>query len=129
MCFSHIFELSEAEKRCSVIGNQSISKDVDNVGSIDVWVYLQFVLGLSSVGDFVWSGLRKKIEDLGFFFFFPSAVDWWWRWRFVLCWVWVAMFGYQETLRKSRKFVWIYYFIVVDIGSVWIKLIVAETEN
>ena len=30
-------------------------------------------------------------------------------------WVWVAMFGYQETLRKSGKFVWIYYFIRVDI--------------
>ena len=23
------------------------------------------------IGDFVWSGLRKKIGDLGFFFFFP----------------------------------------------------------
>ena len=81
------------------------------------------MLGLSLVGDFVWFGLRKKIEDLGFvlfwfffFFFFLPTVDWWWWWwMFVLCWVWVAMFGYQETLRKSRKFVWIYYFIVVDI--------------
>ena len=27
------------------------------------------------IGDFVWSGLRKKIEDLGwfFFFFFPAG--------------------------------------------------------
>ena len=24
------------------------------------------------IGDFVWSGLRKKIGDLSFFFFFPS---------------------------------------------------------
>ena len=27
------------------------------------------------VGDFVWSGLRKKIEDLGWCFFFFCAVD------------------------------------------------------
>ena len=27
------------------------------------------------VGDFVWSGLRKKIEDLGWWFFFFFAVD------------------------------------------------------
>ena len=26
-------------------------------------------MGLSLIGDFVWSGLRKKIEDLVFFFF------------------------------------------------------------
>ena len=25
------------------------------------------------IGDFVWSGLRKKIGDLGFFFFFPCC--------------------------------------------------------
>ena len=28
------------------------------------------------IGDFVWSGLRKKIGDLSFFFFLPT-VDWW----------------------------------------------------
>ena len=44
--------------RCSVIGNQSVGDDVDSVGSIDAWVCLQFVLGLSPVGDFVWYGLR-----------------------------------------------------------------------
>ena len=27
-------------------------------------------MGLSPIGDFVWSRLRKKIEDLVFFFFF-----------------------------------------------------------
>ena len=37
--------------------------------------------------DFVWSGLRKKIGDLGFFFFFP-AVDWWWWWWWWWCWCW-----------------------------------------
>ena len=26
------------------------------------------------IGDFVWSGLRKKIGDLGFFFFSPYCV-------------------------------------------------------
>ena len=31
-----------------------------------VWCF--FIL--SEIGDFVWSGLRKKIGDLGFFFFF-----------------------------------------------------------
>ena len=36
------------------------------------------------IGDFVWSGLRKKIEDLGwFFFFFPRRWWWWWWW-----WLW-----------------------------------------
>ena len=25
------------------------------------------------ISDFVWSGLRKKIGDLGFFFFFPCC--------------------------------------------------------
>ena len=28
------------------------------------------------ISDFVWSGLRKKIGDLGFFFFFSPIVDW-----------------------------------------------------
>ena len=28
------------------------------------------------IGDFVWSGLRKKIGDLSFFFFL-TTVDWW----------------------------------------------------
>ena len=49
---------SKPRERCSVIGNQSIDKDVDNVSSIDAWVCIRFVLGLSPVGDFVWYGLR-----------------------------------------------------------------------
>ena len=40
---------------------------------------------------------------------------------FMLCWVWVVMFGYQETLRKSGKFVWIYYFIVMFILFYYIE--------
>ncbi|KAK7820145.1 pra1 family protein b2 [Quercus suber] len=36
--------------------------------------------------DFVWSGLRKKIGDLGwwFFFFFLLAVDYWWLWVWLM---------------------------------------------
>ena len=30
-------------------------------------------MGLSPIGDFVWSRLRKKIEDLVFFFFFSCC--------------------------------------------------------
>ena len=42
------------------------------------------------IGDFVWSGLRKKIEDFGWwFFFFFLAMDWWW-WRRQL-WVWLMV--------------------------------------
>ena len=40
------------------------------------------------IGDFVWSGLKKKDYRFGlvvfFFFFFFPAVDWWWWW-----WVWL----------------------------------------
>ena len=36
------------------------------MGSIDAWACLRFVLGLSPVGDFVWSRLRIWV----FFFFF-----------------------------------------------------------
>ena len=32
------------------------------------WFFILFV-----ISDFVWSGLRKKIGDLGFFFFFPCC--------------------------------------------------------
>ena len=78
-------------------------------------------MGLSPIGDFVWSRLRKKIEDLVFFFLAVDWWWWWWWWMFVLCWVWVVMFGYQETLRKSRKFVWIYYFIVMFILFYYIE--------
>ena len=61
---------SKSREKCSVIGNQSIGEDVDSVGSIDAWVCLWFVLGLSPIGDFVWFGLKKKIWGFGFFFFF-----------------------------------------------------------
>ena len=63
---------SKPRVRCSIIENQSINEDVDSVGSINAWVCLQFVLGLSPVGDFVWSGLR--IWVLFFFFFFFSLL-------------------------------------------------------
>ena len=44
----------------------------------DWWLLILFM-----IVDFVWSGLRKKIGDLGFFFFFFSpAMDCWWWW----CW-------------------------------------------
>ena len=44
----------------------------------DWWLLILFM-----IIDFVWSGLRKKIGDLGFFFFFFSpAMDCWWWW----CW-------------------------------------------
>ena len=49
-----------------------------------VWCF--FIL--SEIGDFVWSGLRKKIGDLGFFFF--PAVDWWW-WLWLRLWLWLMV--------------------------------------
>ena len=47
---------------------------------------LRFVLGLSPIGDFVWSGLRIWV-----FFFFFFAVDWWWWWWWWWC-CWWRMF-------------------------------------
>ena len=40
---------------------------------------------------FVWSRLRKKIGDLGFFFFFLPVVDCWWWWWWWWLWVWLMV--------------------------------------
>ena len=49
----------------------------------DWWFFILFV-----IGDFVWFGLRKKIGDLGWFFFF-SYCGWWWLW--VWLWLWLMV--------------------------------------
>ena len=67
------------------------------------------------IGDFVWSGLRKKIGDWSFFFFFFPAVDWWWWWWWLWLWLWlmveVVVVSAVEVFFDSG----IYYFIVMVI--------------
>ena len=67
------------------------------------------MLCLFVIGDFVWSRLRKKIGDLGFFFF--PAVDWWWWWLWLWLMVKVVVVGAMDVFLGSV----IYYFIVVVI--------------
>ena len=61
------------------------TKLADGVLICDWWFFILFV-----IGDFVWFGLRKKIRDLVFFFFFPT-VDWWWWWWWLWLWLWLMV--------------------------------------
>ena len=67
---------------------------------------------------FIWSRLRKKIGDLGFFFFSPllwTGGQWWWWWWWWWLWLWlmveVVVIGAMDVFLGSG----IYYFIIVVI--------------
>ena len=85
-------------------------------GAVLVVVMPHFFYILFVISDFFWSGLRKNIGDLVFFYLFLlwTCGRWWWWWWWWL-WLWlmveVVMVGAVDVFLGSE----IYYFIVVVI--------------
>ena len=80
------------------------------------WLCRIFFYILFVISDFFWSGLRKNIGDLVFFYLFllwTSGRWWWWWWWWLWLWlmVEVVMVGAVDVFLGSE----IYYFIVVVI--------------